>query len=67
MSYKEKILSLLNENLKEEKITFDKLNIIVLDVSRVVDKKITSEINQLKKNISIKIDSNFKNKLRDYY
>lgn len=66
MSYKEKILSLLNENLKEEKITFDKLNIIVLDVSRVVDKKITSEINQLKKNISIKIDSNFKNKLRDY-
>ena len=66
MSYKEKILSLLNENLKEEKITFDKLNIIVLDVSRVVDKKITSEINQLKKNSSIKIDSNFKNKLRDY-
>ena len=66
MDYKEEILSLLNENLKEEKITFDKLNIIVLDVSRVMDKKITSEINQLKKNISIKIDSNFKNKLRDY-
>ena len=66
MDYKEKILILLNENLKEEKITFDKLNIIVLDVSRVMDKKITSEINQLKKNISIKIDSNFKNKLRDY-
>ena len=64
MDYKEKILILLNENLKEEKITFDKLNIIVLDVSRVMDKKITSEINQLKKNISIKIDSNFKNKLR---
>lgn len=45
MSYKEKILSLLNENLKEEKIIFDKLNIIVLDVLRVVDKKIISEIN----------------------
>ena len=26
MDYKEKILILLNENLKEEKITFDKLN-----------------------------------------
>lgn len=66
MCYKEKILNLLNKNLKKEKITFDKLNTMVLDVSRVLDKKITSEINQLKKNINIKIDSNFKNKLRDY-
>ena len=66
MCYKEKILKLLNKDLKEECITFDKLNIIALDVSRVLDKRITNIINQTKKSNGIKIDSNLKNKLRDY-
>ena len=62
------LLLLLNSNLKnDKKITEEQLTIILLDVSRILDKEITKQINDLKKTYSIKITSSQKEYLRKNY
>lgn len=59
------LLLLLNSNLKnDKKITEEQLTIILLDASRILDKEITKQINDLKKVYSIKVTSTQKEYLR---
>lgn len=59
------LLLLLNSNLKNDKrITEEQLITILLDVSRILDKEITKQINDLKKKYSIKVTSSQKEYLR---
>lgn len=59
------LLILLNNNLRNDtKITEEQLITILLDVSRILDKEITNQINNLKKVYSIKVTSTQKEYLR---
>lgn len=59
------LLLLLNNNLSNDtKITEEQLITILLDVSRILDKEITNQINNLKKVYSIKVTSTQKEYLR---
>lgn len=59
------LLLLLNSNLRNDtKITEEQLITILLDVSRILDKEITNQINNLKKVYSIKVTSTQKEYLR---
>lgn len=59
------LLLLLNSNLRNDtKITEEQLIAILLDVSRILDKEITNQINNLKKVYSIKVTSTQKEYLR---
>lgn len=59
------LLNLLNDNLEEgHKMSEEQLKTILLDTSRIADKYITEDINEIKKNYSIKINSTQKELLR---
>lgn len=70
MNYNE-ILKLLNENMVNKKIDFfvdeSILNIILLDVSRVLDSEITNMINKYKKTENKKINNVEKEQIRKYF
>ncbi len=70
VEFKNKLLKVLNKELKSQKIEYDltekQLNTLILDVTRIVDNQVTAMINDLKKTESIKISSAERNDLRKY-
>lgn len=64
---KKYFLEKINKNLKDSigiEITEEILDILIVDISRILDKKITKQINEIKTNKNIKINTNLKEKLR---
>ena len=68
---KKEIIREINKGLKEKNINFklnDKaIDVLVLDVSRVADSKITDFINTIKEDKGLKITSLKKEKIRKKY
>lgn len=68
---KKEIIRKINKGLKEKNINFklnDKaIDVLVLDVSRVADSKITDFINTIKEDKGLKITSLKKEKIRKKY
>lgn len=59
------LLNILNDNLNDEKkITPSELKTLIIDISRVNDKKFTQSINKLKTELKIKINATEKEKIR---
>lgn len=67
---KSEILKLINDELSlqgnKSLITQEQLDIVIIDVSRVLDSKITELVNEFKKINSLKINSYLKEQIRSY-
>ena len=71
MYSKEDILKILNDELKIEELNYSldnsMLDTLVLDVTRVIDNKITSAINTIKSENDVKVNSVEKKEIRKYF
>jgi len=71
MKIKEEILLKLNKELKRSEVNFKlddrTLDTLILDVSRVVDNKLTEAINQTKNDFDIKINTVQRESMRRYF
>ena len=62
------LLDILNDNLNGEHIIeMHQLQALIIDVSRVDDKKFTDAINEIKKTLKLKINSTEKERIRLYF
>lgn len=62
------LLDILNDNLNDEHIIeMHQLQALIIDVSRVDDKKFTDAINEIKKTLKLKINSTEKERIRLYF